>query len=106
MPPVVSTLSGTGDCGFKDGPGNQSQFKCPASIVQGPDGTMYVADQAVSILVSGSLPLQRYRTSTIEGSKALAGTTQNKKFISSYSGLGSRQGNARKQDKKANSRTW
>jgi streptogramin lyase len=41
---VVSTLAGTGEEGFADGPGNDAKFAAPYSVAVGTDGTLYVAD--------------------------------------------------------------
>ncbi len=41
---VVSTLAGTGEDGFADGPGNAAKFGAPYSVAVGTDGTVYVAD--------------------------------------------------------------
>ncbi len=41
---VVSTLAGTGEPGYKDGPVNQAQFKNPTSVTMDTAGNVYVAD--------------------------------------------------------------
>jgi serine/threonine-protein kinase len=41
---VVSTLAGTGEPGYRDGPVNQAQFKNPTSVTMDTAGNVYVAD--------------------------------------------------------------
>ncbi|BDD12615.1 hypothetical protein FUAX_50470 (plasmid) [Fulvitalea axinellae] len=41
----VSTLAGTGDRGFRDGPGTVAQFNYPAGMAVDAAGNVYVADQ-------------------------------------------------------------
>lgn len=41
---AVSTLAGTGEPGFSDGPGASARFDEPRGLVVAPDGTIYVAD--------------------------------------------------------------
>jgi sugar lactone lactonase YvrE len=40
----VTTIAGTGQPGFKDGPIAQAQFKNPSGITIGPNGHLYIAD--------------------------------------------------------------
>jgi sugar lactone lactonase YvrE len=40
----VTTLAGTGQPGWKDGPGLEAQFNAPNGIAVGPDASVYVAD--------------------------------------------------------------
>ena len=42
----VTTLAGTGEAGFADGPADQAQFKFPMDVDVAADGTVYVADNA------------------------------------------------------------
>jgi serine/threonine-protein kinase len=42
----VTTLAGTGEAGFTDGPADQAQFKFPTDVAVATDGTVYVADSA------------------------------------------------------------
>jgi sugar lactone lactonase YvrE len=43
---IVSTLAGTGQAGFVNGPGNIAQFNFPADVVTDADGNVYVSDGA------------------------------------------------------------
>lgn len=42
---TVTTIAGTGEQGFADGPANQAKFDTPAGLALGPDGSLYVADR-------------------------------------------------------------
>lgn len=42
---AVTTLAGTGEPGFADGPGATAQFYYPGGVALGADGTIYVADE-------------------------------------------------------------
>ena len=41
---MVSTIAGTGDWDFADGPADQAQFSFPSALVIDPEGNLYVAD--------------------------------------------------------------
>jgi ABC-type branched-subunit amino acid transport system substrate-binding protein/sugar lactone lactonase YvrE len=41
---LVSTLAGTGEAGYRDGPAAQAQFNRPMDVILGPSGVIYVAD--------------------------------------------------------------
>lgn len=41
---TVTTIAGTGEQGFADGPASQAKFNTPQGIAVAPDGTLYVAD--------------------------------------------------------------
>jgi len=41
---IVTTVAGTGDAGYQDGPGNQAKFNRPRYLQFGPDGALYVSD--------------------------------------------------------------
>jgi|GEM_PF-1291246 hypothetical protein len=41
---IVSTIAGTGDAGYKDGPGKTAQFTAPSGIAVNHQGIVYVAD--------------------------------------------------------------
>ena len=43
---VVTTLAGSGTQGYADGTGTNAQFAATSGITFGPDGSLYVADQA------------------------------------------------------------
>lgn len=43
---MVSTLAGTGDEGYIDGPASVAQFYCPSGIAVDAQGTIYIADTA------------------------------------------------------------
>ncbi|MFQ5846383.1 MAG: RHS repeat-associated core domain-containing protein [Candidatus Methylomirabilales bacterium] len=45
---TVSTLAGTGEAGFQDGPGASARFDMPRSITLRPDGLLVVGDQGNS----------------------------------------------------------
>ncbi|MCL6645568.1 MAG: hypothetical protein K6U88_11425 [Dehalococcoidia bacterium] len=47
---VVRTLAGSGEIGLRDGKGAEARFSPLADIVLGPDGALYVADQANSAI--------------------------------------------------------
>jgi sugar lactone lactonase YvrE len=40
----VTTIAGTGDVGFTDGPGKSARFRYPIGLAIGPDGALYVSD--------------------------------------------------------------
>ncbi|HTQ08082.1 MAG TPA: N,N-dimethylformamidase beta subunit family domain-containing protein [Polyangiaceae bacterium] len=44
VPGQVVVLAGTGEPGYKDGPGNEARFDSPAGLAVGPDGTLYVTE--------------------------------------------------------------
>lgn len=41
---VVSTIAGSADYGFRDGPGAIARFAFPSAVALGPDGNLYVSD--------------------------------------------------------------
>ncbi|HSR32544.1 MAG TPA: ABC transporter substrate-binding protein [Anaerolineae bacterium] len=41
---VVSTVAGSGERGYQDGPPDQAQFNGPEYLAVGPDGTIYASD--------------------------------------------------------------
>jgi DNA-binding beta-propeller fold protein YncE len=41
---TVTTVAGSGQRGFGDGPGPEARFHEPFGVAVGPDGTLYVAD--------------------------------------------------------------
>ena len=40
----VTTVAGTDNAGYADGPGASAQFNGPTGVTVAPDGTIYVAD--------------------------------------------------------------
>jgi DNA-binding beta-propeller fold protein YncE len=61
---TVTTLAGSGQAGFKDGPGQQAQFYGQEGLAVTPDGhTVYVADGTNGD--DGSPPYNRIRKLTI-----------------------------------------
>ena len=63
----VTTLAGSGDFGWQDGPGNLARFAYPAGIAVAPSGTLIVADEQNN----------RIRTVSADGRvKTLAGDGQ------------------------------
>jgi len=42
---MVTTLAGTGEPGFADGPGESAQFNLPTFLELGPDGSLFVSDR-------------------------------------------------------------
>lgn len=59
---MVTTIAGTGEPGYRDGPALEAQFDTPYAITLGPDGSLYIADNMNHCIRRITPDLQRVET--------------------------------------------
>ncbi len=76
----LEAVAGTGERGSLDGPRGEARFNLPGSLALSPDGVLYVADQATTVvraveLARDGLPAGAVALATFEGLPRAVGVT-------------------------------